>query len=68
MQLVCIVVPRVVGNPQIFHQCNALIEHLPPVILMKGLSMLVVIRSEFGDVSNSSKNFTPIVINPISQS
>jgi hypothetical protein len=53
VQLVCIVVPRVVGDPQIFHQCNSLIEHLPPVILMKGLSMLVVIRSEFCDESQT---------------
>jgi hypothetical protein len=49
VQLVCIVVPRVVGDPETFHQCNALIKHLPPVILVKGLFLPVVIRSEFCD-------------------
>jgi hypothetical protein len=43
VQPVCIVVPRVVGDPETFHQCNALSEHLPLVILVKGLFLLVVI-------------------------
>jgi hypothetical protein len=44
VQPVCIVIPRVVGDPETFHQYNALIEHFPPVILVKGI---VMIRSEF---------------------
>jgi hypothetical protein len=49
VQPVCIVVPKVVGDLETFHQCNALSEYLPPVILVKGLFMLVGIRSEFFD-------------------
>jgi hypothetical protein len=49
VQLVCIVVPRVVGDPQIFHQCNALVEHLSVSDLRKALFMLVGIISEFCD-------------------
>jgi hypothetical protein len=47
VQLVCIVVPRVVRDPKTFHRCIALIARPPLVILVKGLFMLVVIRSEF---------------------
>jgi hypothetical protein len=31
-----------------FHRCNALVEHLPPVILVKESIKLVVIKSESG--------------------
>jgi hypothetical protein len=58
MQLVCMVVPRVVGDPETFHRCNALIEHLPLVILVKGLFIMFMIRSEFCDEYQTRPKFS----------
>jgi hypothetical protein len=50
VQLIYIVIPSVVKViPKTFHRCNALVEHLSQVILVKGLINLVVIRSELLD-------------------
>jgi hypothetical protein len=50
MRLGCIVTPRYCcGDPETFHRCIALVEHLSAVIFVKELFKLVVIRSEFLD-------------------
>jgi hypothetical protein len=70
MQLVCIVIPNViVGNFQIPHQCNALIDHLIPQwssqdIIYASCDQIKVLWW----ISNSSKNFLPIKIQSIPQS
>jgi hypothetical protein len=70
MQLVCIVIPNViVGNFQIPHQCNALIDHLIPQwssqdIIYASCDQIKVLWW----ISNSSKNFLPIKIQSIPRS
>jgi hypothetical protein len=36
-------------DPETFHRCNALVEHLPQVIFVRELINLVVIISELHD-------------------
>jgi hypothetical protein len=49
VHLVCVVTLGVIVHLETFLQCNALVEHLPPVILVKGIINLVVIRSKLLD-------------------